>query len=214
MTDKGKHVSSNGDGRFQGNVAFITGGSSGIGHATAVAFAREGASVVVMSWSEGRNQDTVRLVEVAGGRALTITGDVSRSVDVQQALQQTTETFGRLDFAFNNAGIEQPVAALADITEEDWTRLININLGGVFLGMKYQIPLLRQQGGGVIVNTSSGAGVKGFKGQTAYAAAKHGLIGLSKSAALLLLATAAASLSLLPRGRDMGTRDMRREAHQ
>ena len=149
-------------GRFEGKVAFITGGSSGIGRATAVAFAREGASVVVMSRSEGRNQDTVSLVEEAGGKALAITGDVSRSVDVQQALQKTIETFGRLDFVFNNAGIEQPVAALVDITEEDWTHLINIDLGGVFLCMKYQIPLLQQQGGDVIVNTSSGAGVKGF----------------------------------------------------
>ena len=105
--------------------------------------------MVVMSRSEGRNQDTV-------------SGDVSRSVDVQQALQKTIETFGRLDFAFKSAGIEQPVAALVDITEEDWTHLINIDLVGVFLCMKYQIPLLQQQGGGVIVNTSSGAGVKGF----------------------------------------------------
>jgi NAD(P)-dependent dehydrogenase (short-subunit alcohol dehydrogenase family) len=184
VSDQEEHMSTNRDGRFQGKVAFITGGSSGIGRATAVAFAREGASVVVMSRSEGDNQTTVRLIEEAGGRALAITGDVSRSADVQRALQQTIETFGRLDVAFNNAGIEQPIAALADITEEDWARLITIDLGGVFLCMKYQIPLLQQQGGGVIVNTASGAGVKGFKGQAAYAAAKHGLIGLSKSAAL------------------------------
>jgi NAD(P)-dependent dehydrogenase (short-subunit alcohol dehydrogenase family) len=184
VSDQEKHMSTNRNGRFEGKVAFITGGSSGIGRATAVAFAREGASVVMMSRSEGRNQDTVRLVEEAGGKALAITGDVSRSVDVQQALQKTIETFGRLDFAFNNAGIEQPVAALVDITEEDWSHLINIDLGGVFLCMKYQIPLLQQQGGGVIVNTSSGAGVKGFKGQAAYCAAKFGVIGLTKAAAL------------------------------
>lgn len=137
----------NRNGWFEGKVAFITGGSSGIGRATAVAFARKDASVVVTSRSEGRNQDTVRLVEAAGGKALAITGDVSRSVDVQQALQQTIETFGRLDVAFNNAGIEQPVAALADIPEEEWTQLINIDLGGVFLCMKYEILLLQQQGG-------------------------------------------------------------------
>lgn len=109
----------NRNGRFEGKVAFITGGSSGIGRATAVAFACEGARVVVTSRSERRNQDTVRLVEEAGGKALAITCDVSRSVDVQQALQKTIETFGRLDIAFNNAGIEQPIAALADISEED-----------------------------------------------------------------------------------------------
>jgi len=176
-------MATNRNGRFQGKVAFITGGSSGIGRATAIAFAHEGANVVAASWSEAGNQDTVRLVEEVGGEGLAITCDVSRSKDVQQALQQTIETFGRLDVAFNNAGVEQPIAALADITEEEWTRLIDINLGGVFLCMKYQIPLLQEQGGGVIVNTSSGAGVKGFKGQAAYAAAKHGLIGLSKSAA-------------------------------
>jgi NAD(P)-dependent dehydrogenase (short-subunit alcohol dehydrogenase family) len=184
MTDEENHVSTNRGGRFQGKVAFITGGSSGIGRATAVAFAREGASVAVMRRPGDGNQDTVRLVEDAGGKALAITGDASRSADVQQALQQTIETFGRLDFAFNNAGVEQPVAALADITEEAWTRLVDVDLGGVFLCMKHQLPLLQQQGEGVIVNTSSGAGVKGFKGQAAYSAAKHGIVGLSKSAAL------------------------------
>ena len=184
VNDKEEYMVANRNGRFEGRVAFITGGSSGIGRATAIAFAREGASVVVTSRSEGQNQDTVRLVEEAGGKALAVTCDVSRSGDLQRALQQTIETFGRLDFAFNNAGVEQPVAALADITEEEWTQLIDIDLGGVFLCMKYQLPLLQQQGGGVIVNTSSGAGVKGFKGQAAYAVAKHGIIGLSKSAAL------------------------------
>ena len=174
----------NGTGRFAGKVAFVTGGSSGIGRATASAFGREGASVVVADVSEQGNQETARLIDEAGGRALAVTCDVRRAEAVQAALDRTIETFGRLDVAFNNAGIEQPVAALADITEEEWTQLIDVNLGGVFLCMKYQIPLLRKQGGGAIVNTSSGAGVKGFKGQAAYAAAKHGIIGLSKSAAL------------------------------
>ena len=173
----------NGTGRFAGKVAFVTGGSSGIGRATASAFAREGASVVVADVSEQGNQETARLIEETGGHALAVTCDVRRAEDVQAALDRTIETFGRLDVAFNNAGIEQPVAALADITEEEWTQLIDVNLGGVFLCMKYQIPLLRKQGGGAIVNTSSGAGVKGFKGQAADAA-KHGLIGLWKSAAL------------------------------
>lgn len=124
------------------------------------------------------------MIEEIGGRAFAVRCDVRHAEDIEQALQKTIESFGRLDFAFNNAGIEQPVAALDDISEDEWAQVIDIDLGGVFLCMKYQIPLLQRQGGGVIVNTSSGAGVKGFKGQAAYAAAKHGVIGLSKSAAL------------------------------
>jgi NAD(P)-dependent dehydrogenase (short-subunit alcohol dehydrogenase family) len=104
--------------------------------------------------------------------------------DVKSALNKTIGAFGRLDFAFNNAGIEQPVMATGEITEQEWDRIVAVNLRGVFLCMKHEIPLMLKQGGGAIVNTSSGAGVKGFKGQAAYAAAKHGVIGLTKSAAL------------------------------
>jgi NAD(P)-dependent dehydrogenase (short-subunit alcohol dehydrogenase family) len=103
---------------------------------------------------------------------------------VKAALDETIETFGRLDVAFNNAGVEQATAAAADITEEEWDRIVAINLRGVFLCMKHEIPLMLEQGGGAIVNTSSGAGVKGFPGGAAYVAAKHGVVGLSKSAAL------------------------------
>jgi NAD(P)-dependent dehydrogenase (short-subunit alcohol dehydrogenase family) len=177
-------MATKGNARFEDKVAFITGAGSGIGRATAIAFAREGAGVVVADVAEQDGKETVRQIEAAGGTALAVSCDVSRSEDVQQALQKTIETFGQLDIAFNNAGIEQPVAALADIGEEEWEQLIDIDLRGVFLGMKYQIPLLQQQGGGAIVNTSSGAGVKGFKGQAAYAAAKFGVIGMSKSTAL------------------------------
>jgi NAD(P)-dependent dehydrogenase (short-subunit alcohol dehydrogenase family) len=177
VSDKEDHMVTNGTGRFAGKVAFVTGGSSGIGRATAIAFAREGASVVVADVSEQGNQETARLIDEAGGRALAVTCDVRRAEDVQAALDRTIETFGRLDVAFNNAGIEQPVAALAEITDEAWAHLIDVNLGGDFLCMKYQIPLLLKHGGGAIVNTSSGAGVKGFKGQAAYAAAKHGCDG-------------------------------------
>jgi NAD(P)-dependent dehydrogenase (short-subunit alcohol dehydrogenase family) len=109
--------------------------------------------------------------------------DVRRTEDVKRALDSTIETFGRLDVAFNNAGIQQGPAPLADLTEEEWERIIGIDLRGVFLCMKYEIPLMLKQGGGAIVNTSSGAGVKGFKG-AAYAAAKHGVVGLTRSAAL------------------------------
>lgn len=171
-------------GRFDGKVAFITGAGNGIGRAAAVAFACEGASVAVADIAEQDGQETARQIETAGGTAFAVPCNVRRSEEIQRALQMTIERFGRLDIAFNNAGIEQPFAALADIGEEEWTRLIDIDLRGVFLGMKYQIPLLQQYDGGAIVNTSSGAGLKGFKGQAAYAAAKFGVIGLSKSAAL------------------------------
>ncbi len=170
--------------RFKGKVAFVTGAGSGIGRAAALAFAREGANVVAANRSEESNQETGRLIEELGARSLPIRCDVTRSEDVKAALDKAVEAFGRLDFAFNNAGSEQPTTATADLTEQEWDRVVNINLRGVFLCMKYEIPLMLQQGGGVIVNTSSGAGVKGFKGQAAYAAAKHGVIGLSKCAAL------------------------------
>src|SRR5438093_2622772 len=171
-------------GRFAGKVAFVTGAANGIGRATALAFGREGASVVVADVSEQANQEIARLIEAAGGRALAIRCDVTRAEDVKAALDTTIETFGRLDAAFNNAGVEQATKAMADITEAEWDRVIAIDLRGVFLCMKYEIPLMLKQGGGVIVNTSSGAGVKGFRGGAAYVAAKHGVVGLTKSAAL------------------------------
>jgi NAD(P)-dependent dehydrogenase (short-subunit alcohol dehydrogenase family) len=169
---------------FRGRVAFVTGGGTGIGRATALAFAREGASVAVAGHSREHIEETAQLIEQAGGRALAVTCDVTSADDVRAALERTVETFGRLDFAFNNAGIEQPVKPLVDITENDWDRLMDVNLRGVFLCMKREIPLMLKQGGGVIVNTSSGAGVKGIAGQAAYAASKFGVIGLTKSAAL------------------------------
>ena len=116
------------------------------------------------------------MIEELGPRALSVTCDVTRTEDVQAALDKAVEAFGHLDFAFNNAGSEQPSTATAHLTEQEWNRIIGINLRGIFLCVKYEIPVLLQNGGGVIVNTSSGAGVKGFKGQAAYAAAKHGVI--------------------------------------
>ena len=169
---------------FAGKVAFVTGAANGIGRAAALAFAREGANVVVADVSEQDNQETARMVEELGARALAVRCDVTRAEDVKAALDKTVETFGGLDFAFNNAGVEQPIMPAADITEEEWERIIDIDLRGVFLCMKYEIPLLLKQGGGAIVNTSSGAGVKGIAGQAAYCAAKFGIVGLTKATAL------------------------------
>src|SRR5438309_6006889 len=168
-----------------GKVAFVTGAGGGIGRAAALAFAREGASVVVADVSEKENQETARMIEEQGQRALVLRCDVSRVEDVKAALDKTGATFGRLDFAFNNAGIEpRKPAPTADYDLEEWDRIIDIDLRGVFLCMKYEVPLMLKHGGGAIVNTSSGAGVIGIKGSPAYTAAKHGVIGLTRAAAL------------------------------
>ena len=168
--------------RVKAAIAWICG--KALGRAAALAFASEGASVVVADISEQGNHETARRIEEQGGRALAVTCDVTRTEDVKAALDKTIETFGRLDFAFNNADSEQAITATADLTEEEWDRIAGINLRGVFLCMRHEIPLLLKQGGGAIVNTSSGAGVKGFAGQAAYCAAKYGIIGLTKAAAL------------------------------
>jgi NAD(P)-dependent dehydrogenase (short-subunit alcohol dehydrogenase family) len=169
---------------FQAKVAFVTGAGSGIGRAAALAFAREGASVIATDLSEVSAHETAHMIEAAGGRALGIRCDVTQTGEVNETLDRAFREFGRLDFAFNNAGSEQPVITTADLTEQMWTRILDVNLSGVFLCMKHEIPLILRSGGGVIVNTASGAAVKGFAGQAAYAAAKHGVIGLTKSAAL------------------------------
>ena len=174
----------NNNGIFAGKVAFVTGAANGIGRAAALAFASKGASVVAADVSEQGNQETARMIEKAGGRALVVKCDVSRDPDVKAALDKAVQTFGHLDFAFNNAGVEQAVTATANIAEDQWQRIIDTNLRSVFLCMKYELPLMLKRGAGVIVNTSSGAGVKGIAGQAAYCAAKFGVIGLTKAAAL------------------------------
>jgi NAD(P)-dependent dehydrogenase (short-subunit alcohol dehydrogenase family) len=170
--------------RFASRVAFVSGATSGIGRATALAFAREGAEVVVADIDVDGVRATARLIEQTGGQALALSCDVTRGEDITAALDATVERFGRLDIAFNNAGIEQPVKPAHEITDDEWDRLFAVNLRGAFLAMRHEIGLMLRTGGGSIVNTSSGAGVKGFAGQAAYAATKHGLIGLTKSAAL------------------------------
>jgi NAD(P)-dependent dehydrogenase (short-subunit alcohol dehydrogenase family) len=171
-------------GQFAGRVAFITGAGSGIGRATALAFAAQGAAVAVSDNSDKGLHETAGLIEDQGGQALPVRCDVGRSDDVAAAVAAAVRQFGRLDFAFNNAGVEQPVAPLHEISDEQWDRIIDINLRGVFYGMKHEIPAMLATGGGAIVNTSSGAGVIGIAGQSAYAASKHAVIGLTKAAAL------------------------------
>ncbi|MFB4304420.1 SDR family NAD(P)-dependent oxidoreductase [Actinomadura sp. NTSP31] len=170
---------------FAGRTAFVTGAASGLGRATAVAFARAGAQVALVDLSVDGLEETARLITADGGQALVLPGDVTSEGDVQAAVDRTVERFGRLDAAFNNAGVEQPVQSAADTAKQDWDRIVGVSLTGAFLCTRAQIRhMLQRGGGGAIVNVSSGAGVKGFKGQAAYAAAKHGIIGFTRSAAL------------------------------
>jgi NAD(P)-dependent dehydrogenase (short-subunit alcohol dehydrogenase family) len=170
--------------RFTGNVVFITGAGSGIGRATALAFAREGARVAVADIAGDGLDRTAALVWDTGADVLSLHVDVTDATTIEDAVTKTVDTFGRLDVAFNNAGIEQTQTPTADLSIADFDAIIATDLRSVFIGMKYQIPAIIAAGGGAIVNTSSGAGVIGIAGQAAYAAAKHGLIGLTKSAAL------------------------------
>lgn len=165
-------------------VSLVTGAGSGIGRATAILFANHGAKVVVSDISVKGGEETVKQIIDAGGEAVFIKTDVSQASDVENLINKTVATFGRLDFAHNNAGIEGVMSNVVDCTEENWDRTIATNLKSVWLCMKYEIPAMLKQGGGAIVNTSSIAGLVGFQGLPAYSASKFGIIGLTKVAAL------------------------------
>ena len=167
---------------FKNKVALVTGGASGIGRATALAFAKKGAKVAVADWKE--NDEMVDLIKELGSEGIFIKCDVSKTDDVKAMVAQTIATFGRLDFAFNNAGIEGASAPTQECTEENWDKTIGVNLKGVWLCMKYEIPEILKQGKGAIVNCASVAGLVGFAALPAYVASKHGIVGLTKTTAL------------------------------
>jgi NAD(P)-dependent dehydrogenase (short-subunit alcohol dehydrogenase family) len=173
-------------GRIAGKVALVTGGASGIGRATALTFAREGAKLVIADMNEDGGQQTVHMITENGGEATFVRTDVSKAVEVQALISQAVATYGRLDCAHNNAGIgSRPRAPLHECTEETWDRVLAINLKGVWLCMKYEIIQMLTQGSGTIVNTASIMGLVGsWSGTAAYNASKHGVVGLTKTAAL------------------------------
>jgi NAD(P)-dependent dehydrogenase (short-subunit alcohol dehydrogenase family) len=172
-------------GRVEGKVALVTGGASGIGRATALTFAREGAKLVIADMNEDGGHQTVHMITENGGEATFVQVDVTSASAVEALISKTVETYGRLDCAHNNAGISSGVRALtAEYPEERWQQVIAVNLTGVWLCMKYEIPQMLYQGGGTIVNMASIAGLIGGAGGAAYAASKHGVIGLTKTAAL------------------------------
>jgi len=169
---------------LEGKVALVTGAASGIGRATAIAFAQLGAAVVVADVRTEGGEETVERVKGLGGQAFFIRTDVSSSHDIEALIHQTLDRFGRLDCACNNAGIEGLMAPTADCTEDNWDRVISINLKGVWLCMRSEIPVMLAQGGGVIVNVASVAGLVGFKNLPAYCASKGGIVQLTRTAAL------------------------------
>jgi NAD(P)-dependent dehydrogenase (short-subunit alcohol dehydrogenase family) len=170
--------------RLSNKVALVTGASSGIGRATAIAFAKEGAKVVLASRNEENTRQTLRMIEECGGEGIFVKTDVAIAQEVENLIQKTLETYGQVDCAFNNAGIGGPVGPLFQITEQEFQEVIDVNLKGVWLCLKYEIPAMLANGGGSIVNMSSAGGLVGAVGLAAYSASKHGVIGLTKVAAL------------------------------
>jgi NAD(P)-dependent dehydrogenase (short-subunit alcohol dehydrogenase family) len=176
-------------GILEGKIALVTGGGNGIGREAALAFAREGARVSVADYEAHSASETVGLINAKGGQALSLSGDVTIAADVQAMLDATIAAYGRLDCAFNNAGIAPYQLDAAGQLTHEWTeaafdRMIEVNVKSVWLCLKHELPLIRAAGGGAIVNTASIAGLVGLRGSTAYVAAKHAVIGLTKTAAM------------------------------
>jgi NAD(P)-dependent dehydrogenase (short-subunit alcohol dehydrogenase family) len=172
-------------GEFEGKVALVTGGGSGIGRATAIMLANKGAKVVVADIDMQGGEKTVRMIDAKGSEATFVKTDVSQASEVEAMIKKAVETYGRLDCAHNNAGISPPGhAPIVEFSEQDWHRIIGINLTGVWLCMKYEIPHMLAQGGGAIVNTSSLGGVEGIPGDSGYTASKFGVVGITKAVAL------------------------------
>jgi NAD(P)-dependent dehydrogenase (short-subunit alcohol dehydrogenase family) len=171
-------------GQLAGRIALVTGGGSGIGRAAALTFAREGAKVVVSDIMAEGGEETVHLIKTTGGEGLFVKTDVAKAVEVEMLIQKVIDIYGRLDCALNNAGVEGAIASTTNYPEAEWDRTVAINLKGVWLCLKYEIPQMLKQGGGAIVNTASGAGLVGTPMMSAYGASKHGVVGLTKTAAL------------------------------
>lgn len=171
-------------GQLTGKTAIVTGAASGIGKETAILFAKEGAKVTVSDIQEEQGREVVKAIKDAGGEAIFVKADTAIAQDNKQLVEATIKAFGSLHIAVNNAGVGNAFAKVADVEEKDWQRVIDINLSGVFYGMKYQIPEMIKSGGGSIVNVSSILGQVGFQGSSAYVASKHGVVGLTKAGAL------------------------------
>lgn len=171
-------------GKLSDKVAVITGAGSGIGRSSALLFAKEGAKIVVADFVPQGGHETVKMIKEAGGQAVFVEVNVTKSADVQRLIKSTVDTYGRLDIMFNNAGMQGRYIMTADLPEETWDNIMATNLKGVFLGCKYAIQVMLSQGGGVIINTASSAGMLGLPGSQAYCASKAGVIQLTKSAAL------------------------------
>ncbi len=174
------------DHSFSGKNALVMGGTAGIGRATAVAFAAAGANVCIVGLGRSEGLQVEDEVRAKGVEAMFVEADVSRESEVRSAIGLATERFGRIHAAVNNAGIEGRFGPVHELSEADFDRIISVNLKGVWLGLKYQIPHMLAQGGGAIVNTSSSAGVTGIANVAVYTASKHGVVGLTKATALEL----------------------------
>jgi NAD(P)-dependent dehydrogenase (short-subunit alcohol dehydrogenase family) len=170
--------------KLLGKVALVTGGTSGIGRATAIAYAQQQAKVVVVGRRIDEGEETVRLIQEAGGEAIFVQADVTKEADVQAMVDKAVSVFGRLDIVFNNAGTVGENPSLIEQTEAEYDRIMNVNVKGIWLSMKYEIAQMLKQGSGAIVNTASGAGVVALPTVPLYTASKHAVVGLTKAAAL------------------------------